>query len=205
MTRGTLAILALVFLFLAQEASSIQFEFDIRYKKRHCFSENLGESQLIKVEVVCSNSNFKLAVVDEQGKEVESKQGPDEGKNGTSISFTTFTAGSYDFCIDNLEKSPLTVDFSLKIGVDAKDYSNLATQANMTALDVSLKEAEDLLDSISKELALLVTTQENKINNTSDIGTKITMYGLITIVVLVGVAFFQTKFFTSYLKLKKYR
>jgi hypothetical protein len=191
--------------FFLEKAVSIQFEIDIPKRKVYCFSENLGEAQLVKVETICSHSEYSLTIQAEDEKKVEKRQGPDEGKNGNTISFTTFTAGKYKICIDNKIVETLTVDFTLKTGVEAKDYSNIANQTNMTSLELSLKEAEDLLDSIAKELALLVTTQENKINNTSDIGTKITMYGLITIVVLVGVAFFQTKFFTSYLKLKKYR
>ena len=54
-------------------------------------------------------------------------------------SFTSYTGGYYQACIENTSSDPSNVTFSLKYGVAAKDYSEVAKAKDLKPIDLDVK------------------------------------------------------------------
>jgi len=62
--------------------------------------------------------------------------------------FTTYDGGIHKVCVINEQKFSTEFEFSIKTGIDAKDYTELVTKKNLKPAEL---EAEKIKDSV-KEL-----------------------------------------------------
>ena len=58
-------------------------------------------------------------------------------------SFTTYVGGYYECCIKNLHNEENEVNFELKYGVAAKDYSEVAKTKDLKPMELNLLKLED--------------------------------------------------------------
>ena len=50
--------------------------------------------------------------------------------------FTTFVGGNYQMCIQNKENVPVSFEFMIQTGVEAKDYTNIVTKKHLRPIEV---------------------------------------------------------------------
>ena len=53
-------------------------------------------------------------------------------------SFTTFEGGHYTLCIKNHENPSTKIDFQMKTGIAAKDYSQIAKRKDLKPAEVNV-------------------------------------------------------------------
>ena len=59
--------------------------------------------------------------------------------------FTSFIGGNYQICILNKENEPVTFDFMIQTGVEAKDYSNIITKKHLRPIEVQAQKVQDMV------------------------------------------------------------
>jgi hypothetical protein len=55
--------------------------------------------------------------------------------NNAKYSVTSINGGSYKFCVENFAKNPLNIAIDIKSGAQAKDYSAIASTADLLEAD----------------------------------------------------------------------
>ena len=65
--------------------------------------------------------------------------------------FTSYDAGQYKTCIINESRNPTEFSFSLKTGIDAKDYSDLITKKHLEPAGLEAQMLEDTVRELHKK------------------------------------------------------
>ena len=193
-----LQILIFVCLFLTR-TQGIEFEFYGAPLNVECFGESLNENALLVGEVRSASIYIDVTLYDPNGKLLFSKS------NETIFKFsvTAHIAGTYQTCIKNLSRQFLNYVIKIDTGVFAKDYSEMAKNHNLKPVEVVLKKTEDIINEIQSTTSTFIQNKEETIDKLEFVNTKIIIFSIITIVIMVLLSFCQATYLKSFFKSKK--
>ncbi len=101
-----------------------------------CLHEYYSDKTLIIAEANFNVTEGGVRIRDPDEKVLVSKVNVREHKEG----FTTFNGGYYEFCIANKNREEIAeVNFSLKHGVAAKDYSTVAKAKDLKPMELDVR------------------------------------------------------------------
>jgi hypothetical protein len=122
--------------------SSSSFYFYQRPSERTCFQEyfadnTLGMSLFILVTFhITANNTITMTIFDPQNVVMLDRQ---EVTN-IKYAFTTFEGGQFSVCVRNVKSEQSNkVDFSMKFGIAAKDYSEIAKKKDLKPVELNVK------------------------------------------------------------------
>lgn len=193
-----LQILILICLFL-NRSQGIEFEFYGAPLNIECFGESLNENALLVGEVRSSSNYIDVTLYDPNGKLLFSKS------NETIFKFsvTANVAGTYQTCIKNLSRQFLNYVVKIDTGVFAKDYSEMAKTHNLKPIEVVLKKTEDIVKEVQSTTSTFIQNKEETIDKLEFVNTKIIVFSIITIVIMVILSFCQATYLKRFFKSKK--
>lgn len=119
------------------------------------------------------------------------------------IAFTSTDAGPHQLCLDNETTTGSKVDFELLSGVEAKDYSEIATKSNMKPVEINLKKLQDTIAFLLKELSGVMMYEETTLALNDALSNKIILFSMITLVSMVVIGLFETLYIKKYLQRRK--
>lgn len=110
--------------------------FNLEPNEQHCLEEYFSDRTLIIYEIFSSTKIFDVRILDPEGKSISEKLDETSFKHA----FTSFIGGYYQSCILNKSKEVAEINFTIRHGVAAKDYSSVAKTKDLKPLelDVSL-------------------------------------------------------------------
>lgn len=122
-----------------------------------------------------------------------------------------FTADEYDIfeiCISNHAPAnqhgqQREVALSMKHGVEAKNYEDLAKAEKLKPLEVELRRLEDLSDAIVKDFAFMRQREEEMRNTNESTNSRVLYLSIFSMICLLGLAAWQILFLRNYFKAKK--
>ena len=119
------------------------------------------------------------------------------------LSFVSEKSGDYELCIMNYDYVVIEVNFSMKYGLGAKDYSSVARKKDLKDTELILEKIEDR----AKDVGNIVKFEKNKylkIENILDQLCNTTMLSSISIVIImVIVGILEIIFLKKYMKKRK--
>ena len=158
-----------------------RFRFNLDPNIEECFSEYFPDKTLVIYEILSSEGKCRYALTNPKKVVVEDKQSVD-----FSYPFTTYEGGVYEICITNIDTKSFEIDFSLKYGVGAKDYSSIA-------------RAKDMSHRIS-----FSQSHENVFENFLDsISSKVMTFSSIVIVIMILVGYMETLYLKNFMRRRK--
>lgn len=181
------------FSFISTAAS---FKFHLPHDQIICFKEDLASETLAIVEV-SSNNDFGLRVQD-SGKYYLYERIKTEHK----YSWTAFDSGIYSCCVFSQSDS-VEIEFEFKKGVMAKDFSQMAKIKNLKGIEVNLKRLDELAKEIHKKVQFLREREEKLRNTNATIHSRVIVYSICTICILVALAIIQIMYMKRFFKSKK--
>merc|ERR1719213_1397258 len=101
----------------------------------------MGDFEIIRPSDKQRGRGVWVQVTDTNEAEVYNRQ-IDQGK----FSFIADSNGEFVTCFNNKDGFEATVTFSPSTGVEAQDYSGLATKKNLQPLEVQLAKIEKLIE-----------------------------------------------------------
>ena len=120
----------------------LAFEVGLRLKKNEfkCIGEYLTEGNLSLFDVYSDNSDISLKLVDTMANTAYKNQ----GKSFYKFSFTAKITGNHQLCFSNYEVDNTLIRVTIKTGVDAQDYTEIAKKegckrCSMFSLEVFIK------------------------------------------------------------------
>lgn len=119
------------------------------------------------------------------------------------LAFTTYSGGQYQFCIENLNQSPAAVDVTIKVGVEAKDYTSIPNTKTLTPIEKQIKKIVETTAQVKKELSYVREREEQMRHTNKTIGERVIGYSVLTLFMLIGVSAFQIVYLRSFFRSKK--
>lgn len=177
----------------------IEFEYYSFPLSTDCFAESLNENTLISSEILSTNPMISVQLFDPNGKKLFSKS----NETVCKLSYSAHVGGTYQLCIENLSKQVINYVLKIQTGAFAKDYSELANTKNLKPIEVILKKTEDIVKEIQDTTSVYINKKESIIEGLDSIGTKIMIFSIITIFILMILGFMQANYLKHFFKSKK--
>ena len=209
-------ILYLVILSLLTTCFGTEIQLTIAAAGTRCFGEELGVHDLLVVKassVKDTSMLFSLIIkttVKENAGNMAATAGTgtvvykEERKSQVSHAFTSTTSGPHWVCLTNVDSyREMTVQLSIKSGVAAKDYSQIAKKDHLEPAQVMIRRIEDLLHEYRSNL-FYQKRREERIRETIDAtADRALLFCVINGVIIAGIGLFQAFFFRRFFKSKK--
>ena len=100
--------------------------------------------------------SLQLTVNDPKGRQLSML----ENNPKLRYAFTTYVGGNYQMCVLNKVNEPVTFEFMIQTGVEAKDYSNIITKKHLRPIEVQAQKVSDMVRQLRTELTYLVVNEE---------------------------------------------
>lgn len=152
-TKKTLLLLftslLIAFNILSSTYSMSVLKFKIKPQDKFCLHEFFSDQTLVTIMIISEKAeSLNVIIRDSNNNKLIEKKSVHMFKD----SFTTFGGGHYEVCMLNLMKESTVVEFELKHGIEAKDYSQIPKLKDLKPVEQSLQKLEDF----TKELYHLI-------------------------------------------------
>jgi hypothetical protein len=198
LSYGYYIVFIFIDLLILCSCQEIKFRFFLPSNVEECFSEYFPDKTLVIYEISSPASNNKYVITNP-------KKGIIEEKTDASFiyPFTTYEGGVYELCITNLANEVSDIEFSLKYGVGAKDYSSIARAKDLKPVDLALEKLSDRAKDMSHRISFS-QSHENVFEKFLDsISSKIMLFSFIVIGIMVVVGYMETLYLKNFMRRRK--
>ena len=180
------------------------FEIFLRKYEKQCFGEDIRKDTLFigEVDPIKSPSrknSMTIIVTDNENNIKYNKITTDNEK----FSFISTSNGPHVLCIENMLKTNLALEFSITTGLSNKEFTSLPSTKDIKESEKILEKIRNLIKEITQELQNEKSRQSELTNTTETIQSRVIIYSMITLALLLILASIQLVFLKSYFKLKK--
>lgn len=199
-----LQILFALFIFSLSTVDAIWFHLGQNQKK--CLREEIHKDVLVTGEYEAQDNGQRvdLTVTDSKGHILYSKENAAKGK----FAFTTEEYDMFEVCFEGKGMSGVQapdreVFLSVKHGVEAKSYDDLAKAEKLKPLEVELRRLEDLSKSIVDDFAYMRAREEEMRDTNESTHSRVMYFSIFSMGCLLGLATWQVLYLRRYFKAKK--
>eukprot|EP00465_Bigelowiella_longifila_P011348 CAMPEP_0185263552 /NCGR_PEP_ID=MMETSP1359-20130426/15285_1 /TAXON_ID=552665 /ORGANISM="Bigelowiella longifila, Strain CCMP242" /LENGTH=208 /DNA_ID=CAMNT_0027851161 /DNA_START=28 /DNA_END=654 /DNA_ORIENTATION=- len=188
-----------ILLTVSPSTHAIHFELQARSQK--CLGEEVERNDII-VAKFKSMEGRKLTttVLDSRGQSLYSKTTA-SGK----YTITSKENGEHRTCFFNTEALPTTVEFSVKTGLGAKDYSGIAQKDNLKPIELELLRLEDIINYIQAEFKRLEANEVEQAAINASTNSRVFWLSILSMLCIVGVNAAQIYFLVQYFRDKRFK
>eukprot|EP00792_Barthelona_sp_PAP020_P004672 TRINITY_DN2276_c0_g1_i1.p1 TRINITY_DN2276_c0_g1~~TRINITY_DN2276_c0_g1_i1.p1 ORF type:complete len:218 (+),score=57.18 TRINITY_DN2276_c0_g1_i1:29-655(+) len=188
-------------------------QFDLHKGLEKCFFEEVPVDTLISgkfwpVNLNRDHQRIEFYVVDPHLKRIYERYDIENSK-AAKFKFTTSVPGEHKFCFRNIPESDIPSHFSrriafvLQVGEAALDFGKIAKTDKLRPIEVELRRSQEITRDIHNT-AIYMRHREARMRNTSEsTNARVPFFTIFTILVSVGVAFFQMNYLTRFFSRKK--
>lgn len=106
-------------------------------------------------------------------------------------------------CVLNRENLPVTFEFMIQTGVEAKDYSNIITKKHLRPIEVQAQKVQDMVRQLRQELSYLVANEESLKEQNQKIKSRVLIFGVISVLVMGASTYLQISYLKNFFRYKK--
>jgi hypothetical protein len=195
----TLLLISVYFMF----AEGIHFHLASNQKK--CLREEVHKNVLVTGEYEAQDNGQRvdLTVTDLREHILYSKENAVKGR----FAFTTDDYDQYEVCFTSKAMGGVAADrevfLSLKHGIEAKNYEDIAKAEKLKPLEVELRRLEDLSKSIVDDFAYMRAREEEMRDTNESTHSRVMYFSVFSMLCLLGLATWQVLYLRRYFKAKK--
>jgi len=202
--RGFLVLLLLnTFLF------SHALRFYVPSNEKKCLKEEIHRNVVLTGEYEFSEAigtSSTVLVTDTRGHTLYQRQNFPDTKG--KFAFTADEYDIFEICItthspQNQQKINREVSLTLKHGVEAKNYDDLAKAEKLKPMETELRRLEDLSDSIVQDFAYMRQREEEMRSTNESTNARVLYLSIFSMLCLLGLAVWQVLYLRRYFKSKK--
>ncbi|CAI4226110.1 unnamed protein product [Auanema sp. JU1783] len=194
---------------LAVISTCCAIRFSINANQKKCLKEEIHKNIIVTGEYEFSEGvgySGSVIVSDTRGHILYKRENFQDLKG--KFAFTADEYDIFEICVLNHGPSPQggsarEVNLSMKHGVEAKNYEDLAKAEKLKPLEVELRRLEDLSDSIVKDFAFMRQREEEMRNTNESTNSRVLYLSVFSMLCLLGLAAWQVLFLRNYFKAKK--
>jgi hypothetical protein len=199
MTRSKFYFLIIIKLSLLIFSSSqeINFKFTLNRLEEYCLSESFQEKTFVIYNI--SSTSIETKYIYKFYNEVLINNIMQK----FNFPFTTKKSGDYELCIMNYDHHLIEVNFSLKYGLAAKDYSSIAKKKDLKPTELIVEKMEDR----ARDIAKIISFEKNKsigIEGILDeLLNKIIIYSTSIVICMIFVGIMEIVYLKKFMKNRK--
>lgn len=184
-------------------AEGIRFHLASNQKK--CLREEVHKNVLVtgEYEIQDNGQRTDLIVTDSRSHILYSKESATKGR----FAFTTEEYDQFEVCFTSVSSGGVApekeVFLSLKHGIEAKNYEDIAKAEQLKPLEVELRRLEDLSKSIVDDFAYMRAREEQMRDTNESTHSRVMYFSLFSMLCLLGLATWQVLYLRRYFKAKK--
>jgi len=187
------------------EVNGLMFHLAPNQKK--CLKEEIHKDVLVTGEYNLSDApgqKTDLQVTDSKGESFYRKQDVSKGK----FAFTTHEYDMFEICFESHSvggghAGDREISLSVKRGVEAKNYADIAKAEKLKPMEVELKKLEDLSESIVNDFAYMRAREEEMRDTNESTHSRVLYFSVFSMCCLLGLATWQVLYLRRYFKSKK--
>ncbi|CAG5133733.1 unnamed protein product [Candidula unifasciata] len=178
--------------------------FNLASNQKKCLREEIHKDVLVtgEYEVQDNGQRVDLTVTDLRSHTLYSKENAIKGR----FAFTTDEYDQYEICFISKAMGiapEREVYLSVKHGVEAKNYEDIAKAEQLKPLEVELRRLEDLSLSIADDFAYMRHREEEMRNTNESTHSRVMYFSIFSMFCLLGLATWQVLYLRRYFKAKK--
>jgi hypothetical protein len=185
-------------------AQAVQFEVSARTTK--CIAEEIQNNVVVVADykIVHSDESHTITVkvTSPYGNQLHYQENVKSGQ----FAFTTSETGNFMACFWMLN-APATavanVALDWKTGVHAKDWASIAKKDKLDGMELELRKLEEAVNSIHSEM-LYLREREAEMRNLNELtNSRVAWFGIMSLLVCLGVAGWQLWHLKTFFERKK--
>jgi hypothetical protein len=167
--------------------SFADFSFVLSGMDKECFHDSYPDQTLLIIDI-SGQQSMNVVMRDPSNKKIFEKM------NITSMkeSFTTYSGGNYEVCIINTSSNDLNLNFSLKSGVAAKDYSVVPQAKDLKPIEQDLMKLEDYSRDIKHFITYFNTHQKTYKSVQESVVMNISYFSIVIIIIMLVLGLVET-------------
>lgn len=193
-----LIICSLFILFSFVNTQQNSFRFSLNPKEEECLFDYFADKTLVIYEVFTNETNIKVKLMSPEQKQITN-----ETTTFFKYPFTTYSGGYYQICIQNVGDKDTFINFILKYGVAAKDYSSVARTKDLQPIDLELEKLSDRTKYLSHLASFTQSHEQMFEKNLDSITGKIVIFSSLLIGVMIIIGGVETLFLKKFMERRK--
>ncbi|KAL3873256.1 hypothetical protein ACJMK2_036394 [Sinanodonta woodiana] len=181
--------------------------FHLSPNQKKCLKEEIHKDVLVTGEFELSDApgqKTHLVVTDSKGHILYNKEDAKKGK----FAFTTEEYDMFEVCFESKmvsggQGTEREVSITMKHGVEAKSYEDLAKAEKLKPLEVELRRLEDLSKSIVDDFIYMKSREEEMRDTNESTHSRVMYFSIFSMLCLLGLATWQVLYLRRYFKAKK--
>ena len=186
-----------LYLFPKSNCQLIQFKMKLNKLDRYCLSEYFPDKTLVIYNITSTSKKTRIKLLYDE-REKESKL-----TNDLLLPIITQEGGDYELCILNVDSGEMEVNFTLKYGVEAKDYSSVVRAKDLKPIDLALEKLSDRAKDVSRLISFSQSNEKNFEHILDNLSSKIMIFSLIVIFIMIFVGFLEFLYLKYFMKKRK--
>lgn len=179
--------------------------FKLEAGSEKCLKEEVHKDVLVTGNYIIEDKSaidVDIKITDSKAHILFQKEEASDGK----FAFTLDTADVFSVCFNarasgNVKKGEaVEVDLSIKRGVEAKNYDELAKAESLKPLELELRRLEDLTESIVNDFALMKKREEEMRDTNESTNSRVLYFSVFSMVCLIFLATWQVLYLKKYFK-----
>ena len=179
------------------KSQKFEMRINLRRADEYCLSEYFPDKTFVIYNISSSSKKTKIQLKFEDEKRVA------KSNKEILLPITTKEGGNYELCITNMDKNTSVVDFSLKYGVGAKDYSSLARSKDLKPIDLALEKLNDRAKELSRRISFSQSNEKIFEKILDKMSSKIFLFSLCVIIIMIVVGFVETLYLKNFMRKRK--
>lgn len=206
LTSGWIYALYLITIFFSE---SHALRFFIAPNSKKCLKEEIHKNIVVKGEyelMEAPGQKTSVHVTDTRGHTLYKRE--DFTELTGKFAFTTEEYDIFEFCFESKMQQGMCgnnreVHLTMKHGIEAKDYQELAKAEQLKPLEVELRRLEDLSENIVQDFAYMRQREEEMRNTDESTNSRVLYLSIFSMLCLLGLATWQVLYLRRYFKAKK--
>ena len=174
------------------------FYFMLKENQQECLQEYFPDKTLVIYDVRASEPKTKIQLTNPKSEIL--------GTNTTNefiYPFTTYEGGTYELCVTNFNRLEIKVEFSLKYGVGARDYSSIARTKDLKPIDLALEKLRDRAKGMSHHISFSQSNEKVFEKFLDNISSKIIMFSSLVMIVMIVIGYVETAYLKNFMRRRK--
>ena len=196
-TKFHFIIIIKLSLLIFSSSQELNFKFSIKKFEEYCLSQYL-EKQTYVIYNITSNSSKTKFIQKYDNAYLKHRIAQE-----FQLPYVTEKTGDYEICIINNDHFLIEVNFSMKYGLGAKDYSEVSKRKDLKPTELILEKMEDK----ARDLAKIISFEESKyikiVNIFDELCNKILVFSCCIVICMIVVGILEIIYLKKFLKKRK--
>lgn len=179
--------------------------FTLSAGEQKCLREEVHKDTLVTGEFKLSEAPIKthLTVIDTNSHVLYKKDDAQKGK----FAFTTDDYDMFEVCFKSEGQHGQGIEreitLTVKTGVEAKNYDDLAKTEKLKPMELELKKLEDLSEAIVNDFAYMRAREEQMRDTNESTNDRVLYFSIFSMLCLIGLAMWQVFYLRRFFIAKK--